>query len=498
MKNFSRILALLLAALMLIPFTACGDVNTPEESKPKTETAALDSATEPAITVDPNSVPDEDLTKVKYNKTVSMFGMTEYAYQYMSDSVNGEVVNDAVYARNSKISEDLGITFTYPTVTDNGGQHTNYTNVISASYKSNDSESHQILNSLAYYAPSMITNGYLYDFASIPNSHMNVEKNYWNTAYVNNGTINGKYYFAIGDMSIRLAQMLEVVFLNDQLGSTYLKNESKNMYQLVYDHEFTFEKFKQLLLTADNGEATGVYGAILPNNSYAIDGFLAAFELDLLTKNPDGSVEINTSTEHNIEVIESLRELYYNNTCVKADTKNISAFSEAKSVFTVTRLIGSTKFQEAGIDYSIYPLPLWNADQKDYVSTVHDEYTTLSIISTVDGETAEMLSAVLEYMNYLSTDSVYVAMYDITFKTRYSDSAQESEMFDYIYDRINISTGIIYSFPCGELKNTPRYLLYPTTSTAAHNMSEPVASTLTSAAKGQKISIKNFLKNFSK
>ena len=496
MKKNVKILSLLMCILLLISIAACGEQTGTEDTVPGSAAVAEDATTKEEETTDPASVPDEDLTAFNFNKTVSIFSMDEYSYEYIATEVNGEFINDAVYKRNSEVCEDLGVTFVYPTVSDNGGQHTNFTNVVSTAYKSGDGENYQILSNLSYYAPSMITSGYLYNYAAIPNSHINTDKNYWNSAYVENGTINGKYYFTIGDMSIRLCQMLEVVYMNDRLADSYLKSEEKNMYQLVYDHEFTFEKFRQLISYADNGAATGVYGAALPCNSYSIDGLQAGFGLDLIEKSSDGAITINTNTEHNVEIVEAMRELYYNNTCVLNSTDCVNAFSGEGALFMVTRLIAATTLQDAGTDYSIYPLPLWNSEQADYISTVHDAYQIIAIISTVDDDTAEMISAVLEDMNYRSTDTVHTAVYQLTYQTRYSDTAEEAEMFEFIYSHINISTGTIYSFPCGELKNTPRYLIYPTTSTAFCNVSSGIASTLKTKEKIQQTQLKTFLKAF--
>ena len=104
------------------------------------------------------------------------------------------------------------------------------------------------------------------------------------------------------------------------------------------------------------------------------------------------------------------------------------------------------------------PIPKWDENQEDYSITAHDEYTGLTITSNV--KDPQMITAVLECLAYHSHSTVYQAMYESTYRLRYSDNQKEADMFDFIYEHLEIKMGQIYSYVLGEAKNTPRYLLY--------------------------------------
>ena len=51
-------------------------------------------------------------------------------------------------------------------------------------------------------------------------------------------------------------------------------------------------------------------------------------------------------------------------------------------------------------------------------------------------------------------------------------------MFDFIYEHLEFQMGHIYSYVLGDAKNTPRYLLYPSTNTYIANKDDGIMSKL--------------------
>ena len=86
-----------------------------------------------------------------------------------------------------------------------------------------------------------------------------------------------------------------------------------------------------------------------------------------------------------------------------------------------------------------------------------------------------------------------MAMYELTYSARYSDNAAESEMFDFINRHVAFSFGSIYSYILGEVKNTPRYLVYPSTASSSVTVSSPIASSLKTLDKLLTAKFKTFL-----
>lgn len=492
-----KALSLLLAVIMLTAvFAACSDVK-PEDTVSTTASVNPDNTTQaPVETVDPHTVPSEDLTKLDFTgNTIHIATTNEKTWEFKSEGETGAVINDAIFRRNALVADDLGVTLDVIEYKQSGGNSTALKEAVVAVNKSGDTDVIDVVSAPSYYTSAYVTDGLILDLEAIENSHINTNKIYWSSKYYENEKFAGKAYFLIGDLTPTVIERLEVIFLNDKLAETYLKGESKSLYSTVYDKEWTFEKFKTLVDSVGDGASTGMYGCNLPSNSYSLDGMEAGMGIKLVEKTDD-NITCLLNDEHNIEIVETLRAFYYQNPSVlREHNENYTAFKAEKALFAAGLLLESNGFIAANIDYSLYPMPLWDENQEDYISTSQDVYSILSI-PTCAAPRAEMITAVLEDLSYRSHDTVYTAMYEITYSTRYSDNYDESKMFDFIYQHVDFSFGAIYSYVLGEVKNCPRYLLYPENAGTNWTVKSAVASSLTTQNKIIGTSIKTFIKKF--
>ena len=97
-----RKISLLLALLALMNLAACGDTGTPNE----TTSSAQTEDTTPATTELTDGLPDTDmqgftLNILHHNEEWLTWART----QLRSDEENGDLINDAIYRRNSYIEE---------------------------------------------------------------------------------------------------------------------------------------------------------------------------------------------------------------------------------------------------------------------------------------------------------------------------------------------------------------------------------------------------------
>ena len=486
-------LALILCAVIAFSAAACSEPAGPGVSE--SDTAHGGSEPVPAVeTEDPAYIADPGLVSLDYTgNTVNIATTNEKMFEFAAEEQTGAAMNDAVFRRNAQVSDDLGVEFAYQEYKQSGGNSSEMKNAVAASIKSGD-VTIDFFAAPSYYTTSYITDGYVTDLESIEDSRIDTGKSYWSSLYYNNELLRGRAYFLIGDITPTVIERLEVVFLNDVLAETYLKNTDKSLHDTVLDGEWTFDKLIELTALCGDGSVSGVYGCNLPRNSYSLDGMEAAMKVDLVNITPDGDFEVLVNSQHNIDLVEKLRKYYYENSSVLSENNEAySAFKTGNSLFAVGLLLESSGFRNAEIDYSIYPLPKWNADQEDYISTSQDNYSIIGIPSNT-GDRTGMITAVLEDMCWRSHETVYMAEYEITYSMKYSDSSAEAQMFDFIYRHVDFSFGSIYSYILGEVKNCPRYLLYPTTSTANWNVASPIASSLAGLEKQISMRIKQLNK----
>lgn len=479
MKNTSfkasllaRTLALFLVlSISICAFAACRKepTNTPKETETKDDST---------LETGPNEwTPDEDLAALDYDlATVRILQRENTQDEFFSESgVEGDAVSQAVYQRNEAVMDDLNIEFAYATVAYSATSIGGFATAVRTSVASgSEQDMYHIVANPMYYTSSYILEGLYLDLGSIDGSYINTEKGYWNSNFVEEQKLGGKYYYLLGDACTSLIEMMEVVFVNNDLADRYFNG--LNLYDLVYNNEWTYAKFLELIANASSGDENGTYGYAVTPNSYNIDGFLAGLGLTILNRG-EGSLipTVNINSEHNETIITALRELYYENSAVST-SDGYTTFVNGQAIFTIDRAIESGNFYQKGVKYSLLPIPKWNDVQDDYVITAHDEYTGLTIPSNV--KDPQMITAVLESIAYHSHTTVYEAMYKETYRLRYSDNSAEANMFDFIYGHLEIQMGQIYSYVLGEAKNTPRYLLYPSSNTYIANKDDGIMSKL--------------------
>ena len=137
MTTFKKLISLLLAALFCVSFAACA---TPSgETDGTTAAPAGDSQTAPVVTEDPDAPKyDEngyrlsDLPELNFNDEVFtvLYWKDVEMPEYESEGPNGQLVNDAIYTRNSNVEGKLHVTLAWEKTAGNGSNINNYVSVV--------------------------------------------------------------------------------------------------------------------------------------------------------------------------------------------------------------------------------------------------------------------------------------------------------------------------------------------------------------------------------
>ena len=204
MKNFIRLLCLVLALLMLsCTFAACGGGD--ETTLP---TATDDEDEEGGR----NSVKDTVPTDLSFKGEKMTFfvrddtGMTSNEMDV--EKTTNNTVYDAVYYRNTTVEDRLGIEITQI------AQACPYTNV----EPWNNSLRNAVLTKSADYDSAAIygsqssplaVEGLYYNVLDLP--YINLDQPWWNQSLVENYTSNGKMYIAVNDVTITSQSLLGLV-----------------------------------------------------------------------------------------------------------------------------------------------------------------------------------------------------------------------------------------------------------------------------------------------
>ena len=464
-----RFLILALVCLMLLPvLAACGNKTTPPATTTEKKTEAGDlSSSEESVTDVPEDLykPSRDLTQLDYEDEIVRILQCDFKKdEFDFNAGSSETMSNAVYARNKQVEEDLGIRFEYISVNSNAQSPDVLASAVRQNAQNTEKDAFHIVAQPSYYSVSLILDGLYRDLATVENSYIDLSRKYWTSGFMAASTVNDRYYFLVGELCTSVLDEMEVVFVNDQLVDDYLGGI--DLHQLVYDKGWTYDKMLSLLAEVGSGEESGVWGMALDVNSHSIDGMLGAMKLTTVGIGENGLPQVNINNDHNVTIVEKLRDLYWSNQAVYNSDRDklgtaISKFTDKSAIFTMNMLKNAENLYKSGIKYTLIPMPMYDDRQDDYVVTAHDEYSSISICASV-GE-ASKYTAVVEDLCYRSHDTTYNAKYEKTYAGQYAQTLKNRKMFDYMFEHLNFSLGSIYSYVLGECKNMPRYLIYPET-----------------------------------
>lgn len=290
--------------------------------------------------------------------------------------------------------------------------------------------------------------------------YIDIEKPWWNKDYIESVSLHkDDQYILFGDITYNTIERTCCVFFNVNLLEEKLNMVPEDLYQLVYNGDWTIDKFSELVSAVyeDNGDtiknAEDIYGLVY-NGNQAYNWLAFSSGLDFTTRDEDGYPKINLNTENTVSLVEKLSALFFNNQAVydiKLSPDFAEAFGNGKSLFCVNRfyLTGWEAFRNMTDDYGVLPMPKFDGGIEGYHSTVESLVQWGGIPITVTDPA--MVSAVAEALAYESRQKTTPAYYEVTLKLKQTRDEASMDMIDMIMD--GRDTDYLYINPLKGLGN---------------------------------------------
>lgn len=431
-----RILAVLLAALMLLSLAACGE-NT--ETPDVTTDGGSDAATE-AVTEFFPAVEKQDYK----GETFQMIGIRDagtWVYGEDPTAANVNVLNDTLYEMNTVVEDHLGINMQYEYVQHVTGQSVIFNQVKPSIMAGDDAYQLCILPSYRNVA-SFVTQDCVMDLYDL-NDYIDLDQPYWNKEVIESLMIGDHAYIATGDICY---YTVHPIYCNKDL----LKEVGREVpYDQVRNGTWTLDEYLALTadLYADNGDGTvnnqDTFGfaALCDTN---INSFMQASDIYVVTRHDDGSFEFSMYGEKLLSLYEKLFNWSKNQSTYIwgwGDRENenvIVDFLDGRTYFTQDEL--GTKYLSATFDVGILPLPKYDTAQKEYAHVNWGD--NIAVPNSV--KNTKMVGETLELLSYYSRTVVRPKFYDDVLELRVSNAPDDREMVETIFNTIVFDPGIAY------------------------------------------------------
>lgn len=449
-----RKLTLLLAMLLLASSAVgCGDAgnSTTETTGNVAADTTADTTEEESTENYDTGLPDMDFggrTFTFYTKNDDSWS-DWFEFSIYAEEMNGEVLNDAVYSRNSYVQEKCDVVLAE--YAPNSG---NFTSEIGNAIQAGDSQYDVVMPALNH-AGELVLKGYLLDLNEVDN--INLSQNWWDQCSISDLSLANKLYMVSGDISMLNADatwctMINLAVLND-LGA-------ETPYQYVAEDNWNFDTYKALCENASidlNGD--GVYDkndsiANLTQNENAT-AMLVCFGYHMIEKDSDDLPYFDLEgNERAYTILQDLSEFMNDDrlslnyhTKGSADGYHLlttKMFQENRGLFWITNLQMVRRLREMETDFGIAPVPKYDEQQENYCNVVWQvgSYVTVPITAANSAESGY----ILETISAKSRELLRPAYYETALSKKYLRDEESVEMLDLVIDNRSYELELAFNF----------------------------------------------------
>lgn len=445
MKKMKQFISALLLISLLASVSCGGAGNADTGTSAPEQTDGTTTAEETTIS---DSLPS-DLNYGGETFTMLVNGSVG-APEFFVDEQDGDVVNDAIYNRNARVSERLNVNFKFIEEPGAFNERKTFAQRVSQSVLANDS-TYDAVAGYSMAIASLAADNMLIDLNST--EYIDLAKPWWSQNLMSQSSVNGKLYFASGDISTTLTYMMYAMYFNKNIMAA---NNIEEPYDLVLDGKWTLDKLLEL--------STGVYQDLNGDGQKKVDDDLFGLETYAVYVDPyfyscglrtteldaDGVPQISTlfGSEQTQALIEKLVNAFFaTNDCVISgyDSKELYKYFEQNRFMFSARAVqyGVTNLRNADFEYGILPMPKWDEAQEDYYTIASFPYSLYCI--PLDAKDSDMSSAVLEALASESSKLITPAVFEVALKVKYSSDDKMAQMYDIIRASMTYDFGRVFT-----------------------------------------------------
>lgn len=445
-----KTICLILLAAMLVSSSACGGAETADETTAGDSTSASEetSGEETPDTPSRDSVPSSIPADLKFDgETVTVLTREEERYlnEFRADEENGDTMNDAIFARNSKTEEQLGIDMKIMTKPGAWLQHTAFNNAVKRDVMAGSTE-YDVISYYAYAMPMIAIENVLYNLNDVEN--LDLTKPWWHQKFIGNAEVYGKLFSVAGDINLTSVSYRGCLYFNKRLMESYYPDV--DIYKTVLDGKFTEDYFTSLVkdtyidLNSDGKKDVDDFYGYYSHN--ALDSFPVGAGITYTKKTEDGGYEYDLFNERNNTILERFYSMWNDNNGVFLDDGTDLSFEQGNCVFFTNELYFTERLRSMEDAYGILPLPKYDEAQEQYYSIANDNFSLMAVPSTA--KNPALSGAFMELMGEYSYKMVTPKYYEVAMKGKYLRDDESCQMFDIIvdgawYDFANINTSVL-------------------------------------------------------
>ena len=388
------------------------------------------------------------------NRKFTILATTAKDYDFNVESETGEIVDDAVFKKDSLTEDYLGIDIEIVWESGVWANRSKFNAKITNAYETGDN-TYDLVNNAVVCTLQLAQKGVLVNVIDL--EHTNLDQPWYVANMVEDFGIKGKLYGIMSDHSLSLYKDLSVIFFNVNIWQD--QRSDIDFYELVRKNEWTLDKFIELTSTMAkdlNGDGQfdtdndllAYFGEAVPNRTW-----LTAMDMHIIDMNSDGTYTYHGLTDRLADMYEKLVEYRATVPGVfdqdSSSTKNVGkvtprdAFAAGRVAMMCHKIVSTEYIKDMSDDYGIIPIPKYDESQEKYLSQVATAVSTFFIPQNQDD--LDLISKFIECEAYFGYTHVSPVYYEATLKARYVNDPNIFEMLDMIRENAIAPFLFVYS-----------------------------------------------------
>ena len=437
-----RILALLLAIALAASVIACGH-----------DGGTKDTESNDGITVSDNMSGEISDTEVfdglpekNYGGRTFTVATNDYMESdFMSSGETGDIVNDAIYRRNTTIEDRFGIKLEVVSES-----YTDMASKINQMIQSGD-DSYDLIAQHAYSAGKIAITGGFLNWYDIP--YVDLENPWWSQSANKELSYKNKViYLAGGDYALSMTSYMYAFFF-DKVAVEDYGMTPEYLYSLVRDGKWTLDMVADVtkdiykdLNGNDKRDDEDFYGIVSSTRS-PLNTFMWSCDNPIMKSDSDGIPQLVYYQDKTSAIVEKVMGLFFDNTGGYTDknkyTLGDDLFSVGRAMMVPSTFSGAMKnFRENKNPFGVLPYPKYDEAQTNYYTMSDGSHALLSVPVTV--KDTEFTGIITEALCAESWKNVVPKYYETVLKVKLADDADTSEMIDIIGGGLVFDYGYIY------------------------------------------------------
>lgn len=426
-----KVICIILLFGMFLSFAACSQNGLPQGVPDSGDIAVAQTETTADLMND--NLPEADYGGLIFN----ILTAAEQWQHFYNSEQTGDVVNDAVFARNASVEERFNCELVYHVFNGYSAGLAQVKTALSGSVLSGGGDYDLMVGSVSYVTQRIADNLFA-DLKSLP--YIDLDRPWWH-GYVNNELeLFGKLYLGAGYFGMLSMSWSVVTFFNKKIMNDFSLG---SMYETVNNSEWTMEKLFSLTeQVTDDLNGDGKYNEqdrIGLSSTWDYISFLVtSMDYTYTRRDGDKMITLTGADEKIVKINEYIYDLYQSDSYLDGnDIKPVvdvytdmrSAFASDHFLFMIHRLEFSEKNEMREMEqYGIIPTPKYETAQERYITPVVNEVAGIPFVV----RDSEISACILEALTAETYRTVRPAYYDIALMRKYTRDDDSNAMLDMI------------------------------------------------------------------